>query len=76
MLSRLTSVEAKSTAARGLDATAAAGAHELSLDDVSTGCRSRARFYEVSLPDNRAAFATLHEVLSSPRACWRLWRRS
>jgi isoleucyl-tRNA synthetase len=48
------------------DATAAAKTlMGFLVDDVSNWYvrRSRARFYEVSASDNRAAFATLHEVL-------------
>jgi isoleucyl-tRNA synthetase len=67
MLSRLASVEAEVDAfLDDFDATAAAKTlMAFVTDDVSNWYvrRSRARFYEVTTPDNRAAFATLHEVL-------------
>ena len=67
MLSRLATVEADvDSLLVAFDATAAARAlMSFVVDDVSNWYvrRSRARFYEVSSPDNRAAFATLHEVL-------------
>jgi len=67
MLSRLATVEADVDALLvAFDATAAARTlMSFVVDDVSNWYvrRSRARFYEVSSPDNRAAFATLHEVL-------------
>jgi isoleucyl-tRNA synthetase len=67
MLSRLATVEADvDSLLEAFDATAAAKTlMSFLVDDVSNWYvrRSRARFYEVSSPDNRAAFATLHEVL-------------
>ncbi|WKW11972.1 isoleucine--tRNA ligase [Pseudogemmatithrix spongiicola] len=67
VLSRLTAVEAEVDAAlQRFDATAAA---RLLMDFVTEDVAnwyvrlSRARFYEVDGDDNRAAFATLHEVL-------------
>jgi isoleucyl-tRNA synthetase len=67
VLSRLAAVEAEVDAALlRFDATAAA---RLLMDFVSEDVAnwyvrlSRARFYEVDGADNRAAFATLHEVL-------------
>ena len=67
MLSRLATVEADvDSLLVAFDATAAARTlMSFVVDDVSNWYvrRSRARFYEVSAPDNRAAFATLHEVL-------------
>ena len=67
MLSRLTSVEAEMDALlEAFDATAAAKTlMGFVVDDVSNWYvrRSRSRFYDVSGSDNRAAFATLHEVL-------------
>ena len=67
MLSRLATVEADVDALLvAFDATAAARTlMSFVVDDVSNWYvrRSRARFYEVTSPDNRAAFATLHEVL-------------
>jgi isoleucyl-tRNA synthetase len=67
MLSRLSSVEGEVDALlEAFDATAAAKTlMGFLVDDVSNWYvrRSRARFYEVSASDNRAAFATLHEVL-------------
>ena len=67
MLSRLATVEADvDSLLQAFDATAAAKTlMSFVVDDVSNWYvrRSRARFYEVSAPDNRAAFATLHEVL-------------
>ena len=67
MLSRLATVEADvDSLLVAFDATAAARTlMSFVVDDVSNWYvrRSRARFYEVSSPDNRAAFATLHEVL-------------
>ena len=67
MLSRLASVEAEVDAL--LEAFDATGAVKTLMafvvDDVSNWYvrRSRSRFYEVTSADNRAAFATLHEVL-------------
>ena len=69
ILARLATVEAEVDAAlTGFDATAAARAiMQFVVDDVSNWyvrqCRSR--FYEVEAGDNRAAFATLHEVLTT-----------
>jgi isoleucyl-tRNA synthetase len=67
MLSRLATVEADvDSLLLAFDATAAARTlMGFVVDDVSNWYvrRSRARFYEVTSPDNRAAFATLHEVL-------------
>jgi len=67
MLSRLATVEVEVDALLGaFDATAAAKTlMSFVVDDVSNWYvrRSRARFYEVTGDDNRAAFATLHEVL-------------
>ncbi len=67
MLSRLATVEADvDSLLEAFDATAAAKTlMSFVVDDVSNWYvrRSRARFYDVSSPDNRAAFATLHEVL-------------
>jgi isoleucyl-tRNA synthetase len=67
MLSRLTAVEAH---VDGLlhryDATAAARALMTFVDDEVSNWyarRNRDRFYDVESADNRAAFATLHEVL-------------
>jgi isoleucyl-tRNA synthetase len=67
VLSRLAAVEAEVDAAlHRFDATAAA---RLLMDFVTEDVAnwyvrlSRARFYEVDGDDNRAAFATLHEVL-------------
>ncbi len=69
VLSRLTAVEdAVDAALTGFDATAASRAVMTFLvDDVSNWYvrQSRARFYEVTSDDNRAAFATLHEVLAT-----------
>ncbi|MGA1418192.1 MAG: DUF5915 domain-containing protein, partial [Gemmatimonadaceae bacterium] len=68
VLSRLTAVEAEVDALLArFDATAAA---RLLMDFVTEDVAnwyvrlSRARFYEVEGADNRAAFATLHEVLT------------
>jgi isoleucyl-tRNA synthetase len=67
ILSRLTQVEDEANAyLERFDATQAARlVMEFVEEDVSRWHvrRSRARFYEVDGPDNRAAFATLHEVL-------------
>ena len=67
ILSRLAHVQHEVDAfMTGYDATLAARAvMEFLVDDVSNWYvrRSRARFYEVDASDNRAAFATLHEVL-------------
>lgn len=67
VLSRLASVEAEVDAALlRFDATAAARAlMDFVAEDVANWYvrLSRARFYDVSGADNRAAFATLHEVL-------------
>ena len=69
MISRLAKLERTVDAALGAyDATAAARAIiEFVDDDVANWYvrRSRARFYDVESDDNRAAFATLHEVLVS-----------
>jgi isoleucyl-tRNA synthetase len=68
MLSRLATVEREVDALlETFDATA--GAKTLMsfvVDDVSNWYvrRTRGRFYEVTSDDNRAAFATLHEVLT------------
>ncbi len=68
ILSRLTRVEREVNAAlTNYDATTAARrVMQFVDDDVSKWYvrQSRARFYDVSLDDNRAAFATLHEVLT------------
>jgi isoleucyl-tRNA synthetase len=67
MLSRLSTVEGEvDSLLEAFDATAASKTlMGFLVDDVSNWYvrRSRARFYDVSSPDNRAAFATLHEVL-------------
>ncbi len=67
MLSRLAAVEAEVDAAlERYDATAAARLLIRFVDDDVANWYvrlSRARFYEVDAADNRAAFATLHEVL-------------
>ncbi|MCC6319254.1 MAG: isoleucine--tRNA ligase [Gemmatimonadaceae bacterium] len=67
ILSRLTSVEAAVDAAlTGYDATAASRLiMSFLVDDVSNWYvrQTRSRFYDVTSPDNAAAFATLHEVL-------------
>jgi len=67
MLSRLSHVESQVDAAlTRYDATAAARALIAFVDDDLANWyvrRSRDRFYEVDGDDNRAAFATLHEVL-------------
>ena len=80
MLSRLATVERDVDALlQAFDATAAAKTlMSFVVDDVSNWYvrRSRARFYEVSAPDNRAAFATLHEVLVVAAGCSLPWRRS
>jgi isoleucyl-tRNA synthetase len=67
MLSRLATVEGEvDELLEAFDATAAAKTlMSFVVDDVSNWYvrRSRARFYETTSDDNRAAFATLHEVL-------------
>jgi len=67
MLSRLATVEREVDALlEGFDATAAAKTlMGFLVDDVSNWYvrRTRHRFYDVASDDNRAAFATLHEVL-------------
>jgi isoleucyl-tRNA synthetase len=67
MLSRLATVEREVDASlEAFDATVAAKTlMSFIVDDVSNWYvrRTRHRFYEVSGSDNRAAFATLHEVL-------------
>jgi isoleucyl-tRNA synthetase len=67
MLSRLRAVElAVDDALERYDATTAARAIMSFVDDDVANWyvrRSRDRFYDVDGPDNRAAFATLHEVL-------------
>ncbi len=67
VLSRLAAVEAEVDAAlQRFDATAASRAlMEFVTEDVANWHvrLSRARFYDVDGADNRAAFATLHEVL-------------
>ncbi|HYC50801.1 MAG TPA: class I tRNA ligase family protein, partial [Gemmatimonadaceae bacterium] len=68
MLSRLSAVEEKVDALlERYDATAAARALMTFVDDDVSNWyarRNRDRFYEVDAADNRAAFATLHEVLT------------
>ena len=68
VLSRLAAVEAQVDAElERFDATAAARAlMEFVTEDVANWYvrLSRGRFYEVEAADNRAAFATLHEVLT------------
>jgi len=68
ILSRLTAVEAVVDAElQRFDATAASRAlMDFVTEDVANWYvrLSRARFYEVDGADNRAAFATLHEVLT------------
>uniref|UniRef100_UPI00286A2BF8 isoleucine--tRNA ligase n=1 Tax=Gemmatimonas sp. TaxID=1962908 RepID=UPI00286A2BF8 len=68
ILSRLTRVEAEVDAhLDNYDATLAARrVMQFMDDDVSKWYvrQSRARFYEIDSADNRAAFATLHEVLA------------
>ncbi|MBA3891030.1 MAG: class I tRNA ligase family protein, partial [Gemmatimonadaceae bacterium] len=68
ILSRLTAVEAQVDAAlTSYDATVAATALIQFVDDDVANWyvrTSRARFYDVADADNRAAFATLHEVLT------------
>ncbi len=68
VLSRLAAVEEKAhDALAAFDATQAARAvMEFVVDDVSNWYvrLNRSRFYDVAGPDNRAAFATLHEVLT------------
>ena len=68
VLSRLAAVEATvDSELQRFDATAAARAlMEFVTEDVANWYvrLSRARFYEVDSADNRAAFATLHEVLT------------
>jgi len=67
MLSRLTAVETEvDDFLERYDATAAARAIMTFVDDEVANWyvrRSRDRFYDVESADNRAAFATLHEVL-------------
>ena len=67
LLSRLATVEREVDALlEGFDATAAAKTlMGFLVDDVSNWYvrRTRHRFYDVASDDNRAAFATLHEVL-------------
>ncbi|HUQ47454.1 MAG TPA: isoleucine--tRNA ligase [Gemmatimonadaceae bacterium] len=67
ILSRLATVEAEADAAlEGYDATVAATTvMNFFVDDVSNWYvrLNRARFYDVDTDDNRAAFATLREVL-------------
>lgn len=67
ILSRLTTVEKEADAAlQNYDATVAARLiMSFFVDDVSNWYvrLNRSRFYEVDTDDNRAAFATLHEVL-------------
>ena len=67
MLSRLTAIEAEVDALLDrYDATAAARAMMTFVDDEVSNWyarRNRDRFYDVESADNRAAFATLHEVL-------------
>jgi isoleucyl-tRNA synthetase len=67
ILSRLTRVEEEANALlERFDATLAARlVMEFVVEDVSNWYvrQSRARFYDVESTDNRAAFATLHEVL-------------
>jgi isoleucyl-tRNA synthetase len=67
ILSRLATVERRvDELMLAYDVTAAARAIiELVDDDVANWYvrQSRKRFYDVDAPDNRAAFATLHEVL-------------
>ena len=67
VLSRLRSVELQADdLLRRYDATAAARAVMAFVDDDVSNWyvrQTRARFYEVTDDDNRAAFATLHEVL-------------
>ena len=69
MVSRLASLERTvDEALEAYDATTAARAIIEFVDDdlANWGIRlSRARFYDVEGEDNRAAFATLHEVLTS-----------
>lgn len=68
ILSRLTRVEREvDQSLTGYDATLAARrVMQFMDDDVSKWYvrQSRARFYDVTSADNRAAFATLHEVLT------------
>jgi isoleucyl-tRNA synthetase len=68
MLSRLATVEREvDERLEQYDATAAARAiMDFVVDDVSNWYvrLNRARFYDVDTPDSRAAFATLHEVLT------------
>jgi isoleucyl-tRNA synthetase len=67
ILSRLATVEAEvDVRMQGYDATVAlTKLMDFVVDDVSNWYvrQSRQRFYDVDQPDNRAAFATLHEVL-------------
>ncbi|MBL8959340.1 MAG: isoleucine--tRNA ligase [Gemmatimonadetes bacterium] len=69
ILARLASVEAAvDEALHAFDATAASRSiMQFVVDDVSNWYvrQCRARFYEVAGDDNRAAFATLHEVLAT-----------
>jgi len=69
ILSRLSSVERDADRMlEEYDATLAAReVMQFVVDDVSNWYvrQSRSRFYDVDAPDNRAAFATLHEVLVS-----------
>jgi isoleucyl-tRNA synthetase len=69
ILSRLTTVErAVDEALQAYDATTGSRAlMEFFVDEVSNWYirQSRARFYEVTSADNRAAFATLHTVLET-----------
>jgi len=68
MLSRLTAVETEvDDALERYDATTAARTMMTFIDDEVANWyvrRSRDRFYDVDGADNRAAFATLHEVLT------------
>jgi isoleucyl-tRNA synthetase len=67
ILTRLTSVEQQAAAQlENFDATGAARLiMQFVVDDVSQWYvrQTRSRYYDVDSPDNRAAFATLHEVL-------------
>ncbi len=67
ILSRLSTIEGEvDEALTNYDATAAARALiSFFVDDVSNWYvrQTRSRFYDVTTDDNRAAFATLHEVL-------------
>ncbi len=68
VLSRLATVERETDALleRYESMLALRGLMEFLTDDVSNWYvrRNRPRFYDVESPDNRAAFATLHEVLA------------